>query len=81
MALKFVNVHGYKEVRHVIMHDMVGKSAFRLMFRRKGKARTLGETSAATIAPYRTIDSGLLFERFLVVARAWTFELLLSLAP
>jgi len=28
MALEFVNVHGYKEVRRVIMHDMVVMPAF-----------------------------------------------------
>ena len=68
-ALEFVRVHGYKDVRCVIMHRMVGKAAFRFTFARKDKDRTVGETSAATIAPNWTIDSGLLFERFLVVAK------------
>ena len=48
---------------------MIEKPAFTFTFRRKDKARTLGETSAVTVAPDRTIDSGLLFERFLVVAK------------
>jgi len=75
VAQEFVNVHEYEEVGRVIMDNMIGKPAFTFTFRRKDKARTLGETSAVTIAPDRTIDSGLLFERFLVVAKTGELSL------
>src|SRR6218665_3620648 len=65
VAQEFVNVHEYEEVGRVIMDNMIGKPAFTFTFRKKYKARTLGETSSVTIAPDRAIDSGLLFERFL----------------
>src|SRR6218665_18664 len=97
VAQEFVNVHEYEEVGRVIMiimDNMMGKPAFTFTFRRKDKARTLGETSAVTIGPDRTIDSGLIFERFLVVAKTGElsleevrsyelspFELLRSLTP
>ena len=74
VAHELVNVHEYEEVARAIMHNMIGKPVFTFSFRRKDKAITLGETSAVKIAADRTIDSGLLFERFLVVAK--TGELL-----
>src|SRR6218665_2890499 len=76
VAHELVSVHEFKEVARAIMHNMIGKPVFTFTFRRKEKAITLGETSAVRIAADRTIDSGLLFERFLVVAK--TGELLLE---
>jgi len=54
---------------------MVGKPAFTFPFRRKDKVRTLGETSAVTVAPDLTTESGLLFERFLVVTKTGELSL------
>jgi len=56
VAKEFVNVHEYEEVGRMIMHNMVGKPTFTFPFRRKDKARTLGEASAVTVAPDRTIE-------------------------
>jgi len=69
MALEFVKVHGYKDVRCAIMHDMVGKPAFKFTFGGKDEAGILRETAASTIVPNWTIDSGLVFECFLVVVK------------
>jgi len=70
-----LNVHEYEEVARAIMHNMIGKLAFTLTFRRRDKPITLGETSAMRIAADRTIDSGLLFQRSLVVANTGELSL------
>ena len=49
---------------------MIGKSAFTYKFNRKDRAKTLGNMSAENIAPDRTTDPALLFQRFLVVSRS-----------
>src|SRR5437870_13821911 len=54
---------------------MIGQPVFTVSFSRKDKARTLGETSAVAVAPDRTIDSAILFQRFLVVAKTGEFSL------
>ncbi len=64
-----VNVHEYESVGHKIMHKMIGQPAFTFSFSRKDKAITLGQTSAIRVAPDQTIDSALLFQRFLVVSQ------------
>ncbi|KAK4298605.1 hypothetical protein Pmani_008001 [Petrolisthes manimaculis] len=69
VAEEGVNVHEYESIGHKIMHKMIGQLAFTFTFRRKDKAITLGQTSAIRVAPDRTIDSALLFQRFLVVSQ------------
>ncbi|KAK4304743.1 hypothetical protein Pmani_023319 [Petrolisthes manimaculis] len=69
VAEEGVNVHEYESIGHKIMHKMIGQPAFTFTFRRKDKAITLGQTSAIRVAPDRTIDSALLFQRFLVVSQ------------
>ena len=64
-----VNVHDFESVGNKIIEDMIGKSAFTYKFKRKDRAQTLGNISAVKIAPDRTIDPALLFQRFLVVSR------------
>ena len=70
-----VNVHDFESVGHKIMENMIGKFAFTHKFKRKEKAKTLGDTSAVKIAPDRTIDPALLFQRFLVVSRSENLSL------
>ena len=65
-----VNVHDFESVGNKIIEDMIGKSAFTYKFKRKDRAQTLGNISAVKMAPDRTIDPALLFQRFLVVSRS-----------
>ena len=62
-----VNVHAFESVGNKIIEDIIGKSAFTFKFKRKDRAKTLGNISSVKIAPDRTIDPALLFQRFLVV--------------
>ena len=75
VAQEGVNVHEHDNVGRLIMQKMVGKPVFTLSFSRKDKARTLGETSAIAVAPDRTIDCSLLFQRFLVIAKTGELSL------
>ena len=52
------------------MHKMIGQPAFRCSFSRKDKAITLGQASAVKVAHEKSIDSALLFQRFLVVSKS-----------
>ena len=70
-----VNVHEFESVGNKIIEDMIGKSAFTYKFKRKDRAQTLGNISAVKIAPDRTIDPALLFQRFLVVSRSGDLSL------
>jgi len=70
-----VNVHDFESVGNKIIEDIIGKSAFTYKFKRKDRAQTLGNISAVKIAPDRTIDPGLLFQRFLVVSRSGDLSL------
>jgi len=64
-----VNVHKYDSFADKIIQKMIGQPVFTFSFSRKDKAKTLGETSAVKVAPDRTVDSALLFQRFLVVSK------------
>ena len=70
-----VNVHDFESVGNKIIEDMIRKSAFTYKFKRKDRAKTLGNISAVKIAPDRTIDPALLFQRFLVVSRSGDLSL------
>ena len=63
-----VNVHDFESVGNTLIEDTIGKSAFAYKFKRKDRAKTLGNVSAVTIAADRTIDPAFLFQRFLVVS-------------
>ena len=75
MAGPDVNVHDFESVGNKIIEDIIGKSAFTYKFKRKDRAQTLGNISAVKIAPDRTIDPTLLFQRFLVVSRSGDLSL------
>ena len=64
-----VNVHHYEFVGQSIIKTMVGVPAFTISFNRKDKAITLGETSRVKVAPDRSIDPALLFQRFIVIPK------------
>ena len=64
-----VDVHEYESVGMNIIKRMIGQPIFSFSFKRKDKAITLGNPSAVKVAPDRTIDPNLLFQRFLVVSR------------
>ena len=70
-----VNVHDSESVGNKIIEDIIGKSAFTYKFNRKDQAKSLGNMSAVNIAPDRTIDPALLFQRFLVVSRSGDLSL------
>ena len=70
-----VKVHDFESVGNKIIEDIIRKSAFTYKFKRKDRAKTLGNMSAVMIAPDRTIDPALLFQRFLVVSRSGDLSL------
>ena len=70
-----VNVHDYESVGNKVIADMIGESAFTYKFQQKDRAQTLGNISAVKIAPDRTTDPALLFQRFLVVSRSGDLSL------
>ena len=78
MAEDAVNVHEYESVGCRIIHKMKGQPAFTISFSRKDKAVTLGQQSTIKIAADRTIDSALLFQRFMVMSQTVTGELSLE---
>ena len=63
------NVHEYKTIGTSIINAMVDQPVFQYSFKRKDKAKTLGHSSSMPIAPDRTIDTALLFQRFIVVSQ------------
>ncbi len=70
-----VNVHDFETVGNKIIENMIVNSAFTFSFKRKYRAKTPGDSSAVKIAPGRTIDPALLFQRFLVVSRSGDLSL------
>ncbi len=52
-----------------LIENLIGQPVFTFSFKRKDNAKTLGDMSAVKVAPDRTIDPALLFQRFLVVSR------------
>ena len=69
VAEEAVNVHEYESAGCRINHKMKGQPAFTFSFSRKDKTVTLGQQSTIKIAADRTIDSALLFQRFMVVSQ------------
>ena len=65
-----VNVHDFESVGNKIIEDIIRKSTFTYTFKRKERAKTLGNISTVKIAPDRTIGPAFLFQRFLVVSRS-----------
>ena len=68
-------VHDFESVGNKIVEDIIRKSAFTYKFKRKDRAKTLGNISAMKIAPDRTIYPARLFQRFPVVSRSGDFSL------
>ena len=73
VAKSDVNVHEFESVGRKIMEKMIGQPAFTFSFKRKDKAKTLGDASAVKVAPEQIIDPALLFQRFLVVSNRRPF--------
>ena len=69
VATDDVNVHQFESVGRKIINKMSGQPAFTFSFKRKDKAQMLGAMSTVKIAPERTIDPALLFQRFRVVSK------------
>ena len=70
-----MNVHEYDYVGCIIIHKMNGQPAFTFSFSRKDNAVTIGQQSTSKIAADRTIDSALLFQRFMVVSQTGELSL------
>ncbi|KAJ8023975.1 hypothetical protein HOLleu_36567 [Holothuria leucospilota] len=58
-----------------IISRMIGQSFFSVSFKRKDKAKIMGCSSAVKVAPDKSIDTNLLFQRFLVVSRTGDLSL------
>ena len=65
-----VYVHDFESIGNKVIEEIIRKSVFTYKCKRKDRAKTLGNISAVKIAPDRTIDPALLFQRFLVVSRS-----------
>ena len=74
MAKSDVNVHEFECVGRKIMEKMIGQPAFTFSFKRKDKAKTLGDASAVKVAPEQIIDPAL-FQQFLVVSKTGDLSL------
>ena len=68
-------MHEYEYVGCIIIHKMKGQPAFTFSFSRKVNAVTIGQQSTIKIAADRTIDSALLFQRFMVVSQTGELSL------
>ena len=68
-------MHENESVGCRIIHKMKGQPAFTFSFSRKDKAVNLGQQSTIKIAADRTIDSALLFQRFMVVSQTGELSL------
>ena len=75
VAKKDVNVYEYEDVGTNVVHYMIGQNIFSFAFKRTDKVRTLNSSSAVTVAQGRSIDIGLLFQRFLVVSKTKQLDL------
>jgi len=62
-----VNVHDMFAICKETLAKMEGQSVFSFSHRRNMKTKTLASASKIRIAEDRATDSGLLFQRFLVV--------------
>ena len=75
VAASDVNVHEYESVGKKVVEGMVGQPAFTFSFKRKDKTKTFADMSTVKIAPEQSIDSALLFQRFLVVSKTGDISL------
>lgn len=75
IAQDSVNVDNYRSVGTQILEKMHGQPVFTYSYKRKDKAKTLGDASAVKVAPERSIDPALLFQRLFVVSRTGEFSL------
>ena len=75
VANEDINVHEYESVGNKIIERMIGQPVFSFSIKRKEKAKTLGNSSSVVVAPDRTIDPTLLFQRFLVVSQTGDLSL------
>jgi len=64
-----VNAHDLFSIGKETIAKMEGQSVFSFSYRRNMKAKTLASASTIRITEDRTIDSALLFQRFLVVSQ------------
>jgi len=69
VAAEDVNVHEYSSVGMRIIDKMIEQPVFSISFKRKDKAKTLGDMSSVQITSEQTIDPALLFQRFVVVSK------------
>ncbi|KAH3852439.1 hypothetical protein DPMN_094948 [Dreissena polymorpha] len=75
-----VNVHAIEAVGKTIIRDTIGKPVFAYQFKRKYKAKSLGNSLAVKIASDRAFDLALLFQRFLVVSKSGDPSLAVALS-
>ena len=67
VANENINVHEYEAVGNKTIKRMIGQPVFSFSINRMEKARTLRNFTALQVAPHRTIDSSVLFQRFPLV--------------
>jgi len=67
-ASEEVNVDNYVEVGRKIIEKMEGQLVFSCSWKRKDRARTIGDASGVKVSNEQKIDPALLFQRLLVVS-------------
>ena len=64
-----MNVDRYREVGTSVINSMDGKHVFGVSFERKNKAINMDSVNRVKVDAERSIDSGLLFQRMLMIAQ------------
>ena len=70
-----VNVHDLFTIGNDVVGKMDGHSVFTYSHTKSSKVKTLASNRTVTVADDRTIDSALLFQRFLVVSQTGDLRL------
>jgi hypothetical protein len=65
-----VNVHEFQSIGEGIIKKMNGGNIFSYSFKRSDQVRTMVSSSAVPVSPDRSINTILLFQRFLVASRS-----------
>ncbi|PIK52555.1 hypothetical protein BSL78_10545 [Apostichopus japonicus] len=74
-ATQNVNVDDLFVVGQRMVDKLVGQLAFTWSFKRKDKAKTLGDAHAVKISTEESIDTALLFQRLIVISKAGDLSL------
>ena len=75
MADDNVDVDEFCAVGQKCFDKLVGIPVFTYSFKRKDKAKTLGDSTAVKVTPGKSIDPAVLFQRLIVICKTGDFSL------